>query len=456
MDLTQAIFRYALLPAHERVLKRRRTFQILRGLEKSQWLSPEVLAQQQLDALRNLVAHADANCPYYHRVWRDHGLAPRGLHDHADFHRWPTIDRQAISDNRLEMRSRLHRDRLIHSSTGGSTGTPLRFDYDLSSYEFRNAAWHRGYGWAGAGPGTRQFYLWGVAAEPTSFWRRRKEDLYNRLYRRRIFNSFDLSDESLPEVARQLQRTRPQAIVAYTGPLFMVAREFSRRGIQPYSPSAIVVGAEKLHDFQRTVIEHVFQAPVFETYGTREFMLIGAECDRHDGLHQSMEHLLIEVLNDDGTPTRDGDEGNIVVTDLYNYGMPFIRYVTGDRAIAGWKICSCGRGLPMIAKITGRRLDMLRMKNGRTIPGEFFPHLVKDFAGIKEFQVLQHARDRIELRAVLSPAWQRSDEAELITQVASVVGEDTRFVFSPTDAIRLTQSGKRRVVVNLVDQHSAT
>src|SRR2546423_8189267 len=100
--------------------------------------------------------------------------------------------------------------------------------------------------------------------------------------------------------------------------------------VTPHSPKSILVGAEKLHPFQRELIERVFGAPVFETYGSREFMLIGAECDRHDGLHLTAEQLLVEVLEDDGSPTPQGEEGNVVVTDLYNYGMPFIRYATGD------------------------------------------------------------------------------------------------------------------------------
>src|SRR5207253_1358560 len=171
----------------------------------------------------------------------------------------------------------------------------------------------------------------------------------------------------------------PEVIVAYTNPLYVFARALAQRRVTPFSPRAIVVGAEKLHGFQRELIEAVFQAPVFETYGSREFMLIAAECDRHAGLHVTADNLVVEVLDDDGRPTPGGEEGNVVVTDLFNYGMPFIRHVIGDRAVAGWGTCPCGRGLPLLKKVTGRRLDILRTPDGRQIPGEFFPHLLKDF-----------------------------------------------------------------------------
>src|SRR5207237_1415571 len=152
---------------------------------------------------------------------------------------------------------------------------------------------------------------------------------------------------------------------------------------------------------------------VFETYGSREFMLMAAECDRHEGLHLTQEHLLVEVLNDDGTPTPPGQEGNLAVTDLYNYGMPFIRYLNGDRATAGWDTCSCGRGLPLMKPVLGRVLDVLCTPDGRRVSGEFFPHLMKDFAAVRRFQVVQDEPDHVEMRLVAAPAWSDSDRAKV-------------------------------------------
>jgi phenylacetate-CoA ligase len=178
-------------------------------------------------------------------------------------------------------------------------------------------------------------------------------------------------------------------------------------------------------------------------------MLIGAECERHEGLHVTMENLLVEVLDDAGQPTSPGQEGNIVITDLYNYGMPFIRYASGDRVTAGWGVCSCGRGLPLLRQIVGRRLDVLETAGGRLIPGEFFPHLVKDYPAIRRFQVVQKAPNHIELSVVLKEGWKEEDRHGLESQVRKVVGPDVRFDFLPVDDIPLTLAGKQRVVLKL-------
>src|SRR5690606_37788785 len=116
------------------------------------------------------------------------------------------------------------------------------------------------------------------------------------------------------------------------------------------------------------------------------------------GLHLNMENLLVEVVDDEGRPTPDGEEGSVVVTDLFNYGMPFVRYVTGDRARAGFSNCTCGRRLPLLSQDVGRRLDVLCAPDGRPIPGEFFPDLLKVSTTISKFQVVQIAVDRIRVK----------------------------------------------------------
>src|SRR5262249_16386397 len=138
-------------------------------------------------------------------------------------------------------------------------------------------------------------------------------------------------------------------------------------------------------------------------------------------------------------------------TDLYNYGMPFIRYANGDRAVAGWDNCSCGRGLPLLTKVVGRRLDVLRTPDGRQVPGEFFPHLMKEFPAIKRFQVVQTDPDHIQLRLVLKGPWNEADRDLLEGEVRNVIGPVVHFDLEMVDDIPLTPAGKLQVVVNLCE-----
>jgi len=445
--MIELVYRHILIPAFESGLKWRKTFAYWRQLEQSQWLPAEELRNRQLGSLQKLLVHAAANCPWYRNTWHSLGLDPRHLFSLEGFQNWPLIDRDTIRAHRLTLRAARPELRLIKKATGGSSGVPLEFDLDEDSNDRRMAAWHRGYGWAGAAPGTRQWHLWGGAVGEVSPRRRIKDVLYHRLYRRQMISSFVMSEARIPWYFDRLNRARPHSIVAYTNPLYALARAFEERGLRPWSPRSVIVGAEKLHDFQRTLIERVFRAPVFETYGSREFMLIGGECGEHAGLHLTMENLLVEVVDDGGRPAPAGEEGNVVITDLTNYGMPFIRYQNGDRAIAGFDKCKCGRGLLLLKKVVGRRLDILETPDGRTVPGEFFPHLIKDFPSIRRFQVVQNDCHAIEIHLVVNAGWNDSERESLERQVRFVVGTAVDLEISIVDDIPLTRAGKLQVVI---------
>ncbi|MBL9120396.1 MAG: phenylacetate--CoA ligase family protein [Phycisphaerae bacterium] len=446
--MMRLIHRRMVFPAFESLFKGRNTLRYWNELEQSQWAEPEAIAAMQLRSLRRLLEHAALHSPYYRDEWRRQGLDPRSVSTLADFVCWPLTGRETIRAHRSAMRSTSPCGRLISKATGGSSGVPLQFDLNEDSHERRTAASFRGYGWAGAEPGSRQLYLWGVPLGERSILARWKDRVHQALHRRRVVSCFEGGDALTARFLAELTSYRPDVIVAYVNPLYDIARRLLERDERaPYAPHSIVVGAERLHAFQRDAIERAFSAPVFETYGSREFMLIGAECERHDGLHLTSEYLLVEILDEDGRPAAPGTEGDVVVTDLHNLGMPFIRYVTGDRAIAGFDTCPCGRGLPLLRAVTGRRLDMLQATGGRMIPGEFFPHLVKDFPAVRRFQVIQESADLVRFR-LQADGMAGADRARLERVVSESLGSNVRVIFEPVDAIALTPAGKLQVVVN--------
>jgi phenylacetate-CoA ligase len=405
------------------------------------------MAARQEAGLHALASHAAEWSPWWRQRFASLGVVAEGM-TLAGLPGMPVLEREDIRRHRDAMRTTDPSLRVMAKATGGSSGVPLQFYFDEESYDRRNAAWHRGYGWAGAAPGTRQFYLWGVPLERPPLRARLKTRAYEALYRRTVVSCFGLDEAAVPSVAAALGRTRPEVIVAYVNPLYFLARSLAARGVRPWQPRSIVVGAEKLHDFQRETIEAVFRAPVFETYGSREFMLIGAECPEHAGLHLTAEHLIVEVVDDAGRPVAPGVEGDILVTDLHNRALPFIRYRNGDRGVMAGGPCRCGRTLPRLARVTGRRLDVLMSPEGRTIPGEVFPHLLKDFPGVERFQVIQEEPDRIRLLLVAGPAWRDRDEATIRAAITEITGAGVRLEVERVAAIPLTAAGKHLVVVN--------
>jgi len=444
------LYRHLLLPVFDRLIKGRQTMTYWGRAEESQWWTRQEHESRQLDALRALLTHASTTCPYYAEEWNRLELNLGNVTTLEAFHKWPLISRDTIRRNRVSMRSTDIHLKRMSKATGGSSGEPLQFDLNSDSNDRRTAMMYRGYGWAGGAPGTKQLYIWGSALGSVPGWKRLKMDLHHAFDRHLILSCFEFTPDKMHQHFERMNRYRAEVIVAYTNPLYEFARFLKQNSLIPVSPRSIIVGAEKLHDFQRQLIEDVFRAPVFETYGSREFMLIGAECDKHCGLHLSMENLLVEILDDDGSPTKPGEEGNVVVTDLFNYGMPFVRYVNGDRAVAGFDTCSCGRGLPLLKKVVGRQLDTLKTPDGRTIPGEFFPHLFKEYPTIRRFQVVQDRIEQITLKMVVEGGLTLSEREQLLGEVRRCTGTTVDIQLQLVDDIPLTNAGKLKVVVNAV------
>jgi phenylacetate-CoA ligase len=180
-------------------------------------------------------------------------------------------------------------------------------------------------------------------------------------------------------------------------------------------------------------------------------MLIGAECDAHEGLHLSVENLVVEVLVTEGDkvrPARDGEMGEVHLTDLHNFGMPFIRYRNGDMAIAGSeKRCSCGRTLPRITSVEGRTADLIRDARGAAVSGITFNVLFTGLAGAaRQWQVVQHKDQSVTMRVV--PGETLTDAAldEMRRSLAGYLhGLDVKI--EKVDDIPATKAGKRRTVI---------
>src|SRR6185436_11340307 len=155
-------------------------------------------------------------------------------------------------------------------------------------------------------------------------------------------------------------------------------------------PAAIIASSMMLLPHERAVIERVFDVKVTDLYGCEEVGLIASECERHEGLHINAEQVLVEILREDGTPAGPGETGAVVVTDLLNRAMPFIRYRMEDMAEAAAQKCSCGRGLPTLRRVVGRIADFLKRRDGSRVAGiSLIENTLTKIPGIDQMQIVQ-------------------------------------------------------------------
>lgn len=457
MSFYSAVFKHLLFPIYEQVLRRRNTLRYLRQLEDQQWLSPEEIRELQWQKLLCLLRQAEARVPFYRDRMRKAGLTVRTIESPDDFQRLPVLTKDDIRQNHDALVAEgILRKSLHPSATGGSTGEPVQFGYDHDAYEWHMAGAARADRWAGWDWGLKQFHISGVTLQPERWLSRLKKRAHERFLRLKRVSAFDFTDHLLRKHVREYNRYQPVIVVGYANALYEFARFCKDRDLDLWKPKGVISSAERLYPHQRRLCENVFGAPVFDRYGSREMMNIAAECDRHQGLHINADNVYLE-LEKEGLPAEMGEVGQVLVTDLNNYEMPFIRYRIGDMAVAGSGPCGCGRGLPLLERVVGRVLDVIVTPDGRSVAGEYFPHLLKDYAGISRFQVYQDRSFAVTVRIVPAQGLTASTLEEIRSIIARQLGPAVPLSLALVDDIPLTRGGKYRVTISdaWADRHAA-
>lgn len=432
----------------------------LRFLSRSQWRSHEELLALQLGSLRLLLRHAYDNVPGYRRRFSEVGFDPydpAALRDVTDLRRLPVLTREEAlrTQDDLSCQAPLPDGPMIIKSTSGTTGNPFRFRYNRDSEVWRQAVKLRGYRWAGWEPGVMTVHYWGPPAVAPRGQQALKIALDRALRREVYLDCARQGDADLRQVVAALKRLRPRCLIGFTQATVELGRFILRHGLRDYPAMNVICGAERLFPQDRPILEEAFGRPgsVFETYGCREVMLIASECEAHEGMHVAMENLVTEVVDEAGQPVPPGQSGQLLVTDLHNYGMPLIRYRTGDLAVAapsppddGGR-CPCGRGLGRLLRVEGRQADLLRGSDGRGIPGIVFNAIIAGLGGkVDQFQAVQRRDGHIDLKVVPGPEFDESVVQGLTHRLRPYLG-DTPLTIQPVDVIPPQSSGKRRHVI---------
>jgi len=452
MDVYRPLLEKLLFPAFEAV-RGRPTVPLLQFLRQSQHWSVDALRDLQAGLLRRLIRHAGAHTAYYRKVLADRGLAPEDFGSVNDIRHLPLLDRDRARDTLDARTAAAPPHWVIKKATSGTTGTPVVVKYNAESRHWRDATRWRGYGWGGYQIGMRALHYWGAPPAPPGWLARGKMALDRRVKRDLYIDCIERSDDALARTVHQIRTFEPQVIVAYAAGAAALARHVNERGARSWGDIPVIVGAERLWPHDREHIERAF-GPAFETYGCREVMLIGSECEAHDGMHTSMENMIVELIvrEPDGTvrPARPGESGEVVVTDLHNLACPMVRYVNGDVAVArGDARCACGRGLVRIGPIEGRVTETLIDGHGQAVNGLVFNivlGVLGDFA--KGFQVVQRLDRSVVFKVVPASGDQLPErETRMLREYAERYLPGVPLTIEVVDEIPATAAGKRHPVV---------
>ncbi|MGH2479230.1 MAG: phenylacetate--CoA ligase family protein [Ktedonobacteraceae bacterium] len=444
MPIMSTLSRYIFHPLWD-IKDRSRRLRVLRELERSQWLPQEVLRARQHERLAGLLRYASKHSPYYERLFRAEHFDAENFAVHA-FQALPLLTKSIIRASTDEILSReFSREELGMHRTGGSTGVALTTYFDQDWREVRAADTLRANQWAGCFHGMKVASLWGNPPRPKRLKHKVRAFLIDRFI---YLDTIDLNTRSIETFIAAWRRQKPQILFGHAHSLYLLALYLLERQIRDLRPHGIISTSMMLLANERQSIEAAFGCKVTDRYGSEEVALIACECERHAGMHLNIEHLYIEFLRPDGSAAAPGEEGTIVITDLTNHGMPFIRYRIEDVGVPSARVCACGRGLPLMERVTGRVADYLKRRDGSMVAGiSLVERTLTAIPGIEQLQVVQPSADDIVLNVVRAPDFTPATEQALLGEFQTVFGAGINIRAEYVERIHQDRSGKYRFAI---------
>jgi phenylacetate-CoA ligase len=434
-------------------VRRTDSLRLYREYRASQWLSRDELRAIQMTRLRELLIHASEKVPHYRGLFRSLSLDPRSLTLPEDLSALPALGKADIRRDPHALKSEdFERWTPRMKSTSGSTGEPLVYFVDRRSHGSQWANIYRAWNVAGYRPGQKYATLAGGSLVPGKT--NRIQAVYTRLMGSFYLPTYHVSDELMERYVALLRRKTPPYLYAYPSAVHLFARYCERRGVEDLRFDAIFTTSEMLLESERERIESVFRTSVFDTYGCNDGGIIAFECAEHSGYHYNMESAFIEIVDERGKPLPPGKPGRVMVTNLVNYAMPFIRYDTGDVAVLENEPCPCGRGLVKLREILGRTRDFVRTADGRYLHGAFFNHLDALYGAdwIERWQVYQDRPDRVCLRVIQTREPSPKEIETVEDALRKGLGEGIRVTIEMREELPVTAAGKHKIIVTELDE----
>jgi len=448
--LSQSLVRDYVYPVY-RSLRRDHLISVVQEFEKSQWLTAEEFENLRWQRMGPFLKQVTVHVPYYRDLFKDAGLRAEDVRSPSDFLSVPFLTKEDIRREKVRMVTQDASRRGCKSNTSGSTGEPLYFYCDQASGPTRRAAGVLSYRWAGIDIGDRIAQMWGFHLD-TPLKDRVVSSARNYFNNKLNLSSFHLSEETMHRYAEMLSVFKPDAIDSYPSSLAVFAEFCKNHRISNIRPRVVFLSGEKTYPHQHEVIHEVFDCPMFNRYGTNEFSIIAQDCDRHEGLHLLNPSLYLEVIHESGRPAESGEVGEVVITDLANLYMPFVRYRTGDLAVPTLRRCACGRGSSLLDRIEGRVFNVVVTAEGRSAGGAFWTYLSRFVPGIKQFQIEQRDRHGVIFRIVRGPEWKEEYAHSLERKIKDNLGNGFRVDFEFVDDVPLTPAGKFRFVWSKIEE----
>lgn len=416
----------------------------LKFLLESQYWSREQIDNHQFVKLKELIEHAYNNVPFYRELYSDHKIKPEDIQKLSDLKHLPIITKDIMKENsKLLIAKNCKIKNLVYCSSSGSTGEPFQFYTTKMADSFLKAAAIRAWYWMGYKLGDKYVK---ISMNPRTSKIKKIQDYVNRsLY----LSSNQLIKKNFIDISEKIQSFNPEYIRCYPHPLDYLSSVIKENYNNYFLSNlkAINTTGSTLKDEIRENIEKTFRVRIFDTYSC-EGGTIFSECAEHV-YHPAEEYAISEYIPDNFTKSDKNSPFRHITTDLYNYAFPFIRYDTQDyiEIDDSAHLCKCGRNFKNVKKIRGRDSDIIITPSKKILIVENFVAYFEWIKEIDQIQVVQNEIDQITINIVVNSSFNNDVYNKIFKYWKEYIGEDVNLELKVVNEIKLTPTGKRRIVI---------
>jgi phenylacetate-CoA ligase len=425
--------------------------EFLEALSQTENLPLDRLQSYQRNLLEPLLKHAASNVPFY----RNRLDAVLGQDGAVDWSRWREIpifgktEAQVAGADLQTQTLPVGNERWVEDGTPGSIGAPLLHRRSNLTDLASRCQTQRDLDWWKIDFGQTLAYIGDIRHAKTD----PLDGLKLKSWNMRGDGSFVALDQrtNIEQQIQWLQRVKPRYLFTYPSLLRDLVEYILTSGQIGFWFDTIVTTGEPLPPEVRIKTQKAFGVRIFDRYGAQEIGHLAAECPSCGQYHISAESVLMEILNDDGTPTKPGNVGRVVVTSLYNYAMPFIRYDLEDIVEVG-RPDICLRRLPTLRRIFGRVRNVFTRPDGTLMAPDLRSADLQRFVDFVQMKITQISRSMIEVRYVPGKSGRTPDESGLRDHFLMAIYPELSLRVVAVDAIPRLPSGKYEDYVSKVSE----
>jgi phenylacetate-CoA ligase len=416
-------------------------FRCYNDYRKEELLERDELLNVQNCKLSKLLGHAIHEIPYYNCLNIDFNPEMNALNQLSNF---PVVNKKLINNrfDKFHIRG-INFNNITQLFSGGSSGNPGKIYVNKADHsKMRSLILIL---WENAGYRLGDPILQLGMSKSRTFLKKLKDFAMNVTYEL----AFQINEENVKKVLTRTKFSSRTCFIGYASGLYGYAKNAEKLGLDIQFKLVISLG-DKMFDHYRETIERVFKTKVYDTYGSNEGFVIGGQhADGHYYLNET--HVVVEIVDDEYLPVKDGETGRALITCLDNFTMPLIRFDLGD--ILALDPYNEHNPLPFktIKKIVGRDVDIIKTKNGYSLIVHFFTAIFGRILEIEQFRIVQETMENVVIEYIPGEGFHEDILEQIKTKIlAELPQNEIALSFREVNEIPPTASGKPQIIKSLI------